>query len=102
MELNLTAADVEQLVKNTIMLSGFGKAVEDGVRKALASGYDNPIDKEIKIYVGRVAGELIKEKFAAQIKESVAGYIEAKVTKQFLETVTSTAVDKMVAAADRY
>lgn len=102
LEFNISPEDIERLVKDSIMRSGFGKAVEDGVKKAIGGGYDNPIDKEVKSYVGEVCAQLIREHFAVSIRAAVQAHIEAKVTQELIDTTTRVAVEKMVSAADRY
>lgn len=102
-EINLSAEDIDSLVRDSIMKAGFGKAIEEGVRRAVAPGYDNPIEKATKAYVLEVVGQLLREKFAGQIRETVSAHIEAMVTQEVLNKVTTHAVTKMVdAASDRY
>lgn len=98
MNINITPEDVDALVKDALLKAGIGKAITEAVAKTL-SGYNNPIDENLKRYVGEVAGELIREKFSAQIKVAVAAQIEAKVTHELIETVTCAATDKMIQAA---
>ena len=88
MELNLTPEDIEQLVKNTIMKSGFGAAVEKSVTAALG-GYNSPIDKAIQEYVLNLARNLVHEKLGDQIKPMVVAAIEAKVNEDFLNQVVT-------------
>lgn len=102
MNINITPEDVDALVKDALLKAGIGKAITEAVAKTL-SGYNNPIDEKLRLYVGEVAGELIRAKFATQIKEAVAVQIEAKVTKEVIEKVTTAATEKMIRAAeDRY
>ncbi len=100
-QVNLTPEDIDALVKDSILKAGFGNAVTTAVQKAL-SGYDNPIDKEVKIYVARVAADIIQDKFADQIKQLVATQIEQQVTQELMERVTSETVVKMCNAVDRW
>lgn len=102
LELNITPEDVEQLVRDSIMKAGFGKAVEEACKKAF-SGYDNPVEKEVKRYVAEVAAELVRAQFRDQVVAAVAAAIEAKVTPQLIDTVTAAAMDRVVRAAeDKY
>lgn len=97
-ELSITPEDVEAIVKDALIKAGLGKAISDGVKKAL-SGYESPVDKEVKLYVGEVAATLIKEKYAEQIKASVSAAIEARVTKEFLDKTVADTITKMEKAA---
>lgn len=98
-ELNITAEDVEALVKDSLIKAGLGKVISDGVAKALG-GYDSPVDKAVKQYVAEVAETLIREKFADQIKDAVRATIEAKVTDEMIARTVDAAVEKMARAAE--
>ncbi len=101
LEFNISPDDIERLVKDSIMQAGFGRAVTDAIGKAL-TGYNNPIDEALKRYVGKVAADLIQEKYASEVREAVARHIEARVTKELIDKVTDEAVRKMENAAERY
>ncbi len=101
LELNIKPEDIERLVKDSIMQSGFGNAVTAGINKAL-SGYNNPVDDQIRQYVGRVAAELISEKYAEEVRSAVSRHIEAKITTELIDKVTEAAVLKMERAAMGY
>lgn len=102
LEINITAEDIDALVRESIMKSGFGAAVVAGITKAM-SGYDNPVDRAIKEYVHEVARELVRDKCATQIKTAIAAHIEAKVTPEILDSIVNAATEKMMrAASDRY
>lgn len=97
-EINLSPEDIDTLVKDSIMKAGFGKAVEEGVKKALAQGYDNPIEKATKAYVFEVCDSMLRERFADQIHTVVTAAITSQVTAEVIERITNTAVEKMVRA----
>jgi hypothetical protein len=101
MELNITPEDIERIVKDTILKSGFGKVVEDSVKKALG-GYNSPVEEAIKAHVRVVAQELIKEKFDIHIREAVAISMEKMVTIALVEKLSDYSVQKMVTALERY
>lgn len=102
LELNISPEDIEALVRDSIMRSGFGKAVNEGVQKAL-SGYNNPLDEAIKRYVLDVAGTLLREKYNDQIRAAIATAMEKHVTTNILDKITEAAIEKMARAAqDRY
>lgn len=94
LELNLTPADIEKLVKESIMQSGFGEAVKTACVKAL-TGYNSPVDNEIRKYVAELTAQLLREKFSEQIKAAVTETIEARVTNEVLNRVTEACVRKM-------
>jgi citrate lyase gamma subunit len=102
-EINLTAEDIDKLVKDSILKAGFGKAIEDGVKRAISPGYDNPIERATKEYVAQVCHSLLRDQFADKIRAVVSATIEAQVTTEVIQKVTDVAVRKMVnAAQDRY
>lgn len=93
--INLTPQDIENYVKEALIKSSIGKAIQTAVDSVLNKSYDNPIDKEIKAMVGRIAYELLHEKYKDQVKQLVQAQIEKVVTDQMLQTVTDKAVEKM-------
>lgn len=101
LELNIKPEDIERLVKDSIMQAGFGKAVTEAINKAL-SGYNNPVDEEIKRYVGQVAADLIREKYADEVRAAVTRHIEAKVTSELIDKMTDETVQRMQRAAGGY
>lgn len=102
LELNISPEDIEALVRDSIMRSGFGKAVNEGVQKAL-SGYNNPLDEAIKRYVLEVAGTLLREKCGDQVRAALLTAMEKHVTADILDKITEAAIQKMIRAAeDRY
>lgn len=102
MQFNLTPEDIDNLVRDSIMKSGFGNAITASVTKVLNASYDNPIDKEVKLFVGRTVADLINDKFADQIKVLVADQIEKQVTQDLLEKVTYETTKKMVESVERW
>ena len=101
LELNIKPEDIERLVKDSIMQAGFGKAVSDAVTRAM-SGFNNPVDEAIKRYVGQVAADLIREKYAEDVRAAVQRHIEARVTSELIDKMTDEAVQKMQRAAEGY
>jgi len=99
-EINLTAEDIDTLVKDSIMKAGFGEAITEGVKRAMRPGYDNPIEKATKEYVLQVCGSMLRERYAEQIRAVVAAAIEAQVTEEVVQKITDDAVKKMVNAAE--
>lgn len=99
LELNLTPEDIDKLVKESIMLSGFGEAVKTACKNTL-TGYNSPVENEIRKYVAELTAQLLREKFSAQIKEAISAAIEASVTEEIINKITETAVKQMIKAAD--
>lgn len=102
MQFNLTPEDIDNLVRDSIMKSGFGNAITTSITKVLNTGYNNPIDEQIKLFVGRTVADLINEKFADQIKVLVAEQIEKQVSQDLMEKVTYEITRKMVESVDRW
>jgi uncharacterized membrane-anchored protein YjiN (DUF445 family) len=98
--IDIKPEDIDRLVKEAVTKSMIGTAIQATVSKVL-SGYDSPIDKAIKDVVSTVALQLMREKFGALISEIVAGEMERKVTKEVLDAIVNTAMDKLIQAAQR-
>ncbi len=99
LEINITPDDVEQLVKDAILKAGLGKAVQDAITKAF-SGYDSPVDKEVKAFVSQIVASVIREKYALVITEAVTRVVQERITVELIEKTTATAMDKIVSAAE--
>lgn len=95
-EINLTTEDIDQLVKDSIMKAGFGKAIEMGIQRAMAPGYDNPIDKSVKAYILVVCDQLLREQFSGTITRVVTAAIEVHVTDAVIKQIAQTVVEKVV------
>lgn len=102
MQINISAEDVERMVKDELVKAGLGKAIAEAVQKTLAPGYNNPLDTAVSKYVGEVASRLLRETFAETIEHSVAAAIKARITVEFIDKVVAEAVAKMVRAVDSY
>ena len=98
LELNLTPADIDKLVKESIMLSGFGEAVKTACVNTL-TGYNSPIENEVRKYVAELTAQLLREKFSVQIKEAISAAIEASVTREIINKITESSVKQMIRAA---
>lgn len=99
MNIEIKPEDVDALVKDALLKAGIGKAITEAVAKVF-SGYDSPIDRELKKYISEVASGLIRDKYGSLIREATAKCIEEKVTTQIIESTTSAAVEKMVRAVE--
>ncbi len=103
LEINLTPADIEELVKRTILESGFGKAVEDSIRAAMnPNHYNNPVKGAIETYVKKVMLELLETQYSTRVRAYCQKVIEETVTDELLEKVTKTAVDKLERLKEDY
>lgn len=98
-EINLKPEDVENLVRDSIMKSGFGAAVTKALSNVLG-GYNSPIEAELKAYVTTIVRDLLATQYGEQIKTAVIETMRTKVTDEILKKFTDTAIDKIVAAAD--
>lgn len=97
--INLKPEDVEAMVRDSIMKSGFGQAVTKSLQSVL-TGYNNPIEAELRAYVSQVVKELLASAYGDEIKAAVSETMRSKVTKEILQKFTDTAIDKIVAAAE--
>lgn len=99
MNIEIKPEDVDALVRDALLKAGIGKTITEAVSKAL-SGYNNPVDEKLKLFVGEIAAELIREKWGSEIRASVARHIEALVTQEIVDKTANQAVEKMVKAAE--
>lgn len=98
-EININEDDINELVKNSIMKAGFGKAITDAISKVF-TGYNNPVDEQLKKYVAEVTAQLIREKYEVEIKAAVVAAIEERVTPEMTAKVVDTAMNKIERAVD--
>jgi hypothetical protein len=90
LKLNITPEDIDALVKDSIMKSGFGNAVAESVKRALNVGnYNSPIDKEVSSYVSGVVRELLHTEYGSQIREQVSIALKEQMTQEFMEKIAS-------------
>ena len=94
--------DIDELIKDTLIQKGLGKSIADAVTSVLNKAYDNPIEKALQSYVGEIATELIKNKFAEQIKTAIASEIERRVTFELIDSTVQKAIRKVESAAESY
>ena len=98
-ELNITPEDIDALVRDSIMKAGFGKVINEAIGK-IFTGYNSPIEERLRTYIAEISGQLLRDKFSAQIKAAVAAAIEEKITPQMINTVVAAATEKMARAAE--
>lgn len=103
-EVNITPEDIDSLVKDSILKAGLGNAIQTIINDTLKiNNYSSPVKDKITNYVSEVCNEIIREKYAAQIREAVSKHIEESVTTEIINKTVSHAVQKMVrAASDNY
>ena len=101
LEINIKPEDVEIYVKEALIKSGIGKSISEGVSASLR-GYDSPVEKAIKKYVGEIAESLIRDKYSEQIKQLVQEKIATMVTDDLLKTIADKTIDTMIRAVERY
>lgn len=102
MEINITPDDVNTFVKDAILKAGIGQAITKAINDALLPGnYNNPVNKEIQNFIGQIASEMIRERFAGKVREAVQGEIEKRVTDELISTTVEKTVGKMIEAANR-
>lgn len=100
-ELNIKPEDIDALVRESIMKAGFGNVISKAITEAF-SGFNNPVNEAIRRYVGTVCSELLREKYAEEVKAAVAREIEKRVTTSMIDQTVDAAMQKMVDAAQRY
>lgn len=103
LQLNLTPEDIDTLVKDSILKSGIGKAIEGAVTKAL-TGYNSPVDEAVKDAVRLILNRMLQEEpWASKIKAAVTAALEARVTAESLEKIASDTATRIERAVqDRY
>lgn len=103
MQLNLTPDDIDALVKQTILKSGVGKAIEEAITKAL-TGYNSPVDAAVKAVVQELlVRELQTGAWNEKIQTAVRAAIEARVSAETIDRIVTESINKIERAAnDRY
>jgi hypothetical protein len=99
MQISLTPEQVDTLVREAILQSGLVKTIEGAIAKALG-GYDSPVDKAVKDYVSVVLRDLLKTHYKEQVEAAVRAAIDARLTKEILDTVAEAAIQKIERAAE--
>lgn len=104
MKIEINSEQVEQLVHDTILKAGIGKAIQEAVVRTIsASPYNNPIDEALKRYIVTVVEAMMKTEFREQIDAAVREAIKQRIDAKTLETLSGAAIEKIVRAAeDRY
>ena len=103
MQIEITPNDIEKMVKEAILKSSIGTAVQKAVSSVVnSSSYNNPIDDEIRKVVTEIAKELIKENYGPEIRTLVAEAMEKRVTKETLVKITESAMKLIEEAASNY
>ena len=88
--LNITPEDIDALVKDSIMKSGFGNAVNEAVKSALnVSSYNSPIQKEVTSYVSRVVLQLLQTEYGDAIRDQVSAALKEQMTEEFMDKIAS-------------
>lgn len=101
MQIEFKAEDIEKYVKEAVIKSSVGKAIDDAIKDVMrVDRYDSPIKKHLEMIVRDIAADIIREKFSADIRQKVATLIETLVNEEMLENLTNTAVNKMVRAME--
>ncbi len=101
MKLEITPENIDSLVKDAVLKSAFGQTIEKAVNSAL-TGYDNPVEKQMKIFVGQLCYEVIREKFSDKIRSLVTEAVEKSLTDVAMQSVTEKIVEQMMKNIDRY
>ena len=100
LEINLTAADVEAMVKDAILKTAFGSIIEKKLNDVLQDGYNNPLDTAVKEFVLQLAVGLLKEKLHDRLKVLVAEEIERRMTDDILKAFLQKTVDRLIMASE--
>lgn len=100
-ELTLGPEQIEALVRDSIMKSGFGAAIETAIAKVM-SNHRNPVEEALRDYVQRVVVNMLEGELGERVRESVNAYVLKEVTTEFLDKITEVAVEKIKRAADEY
>lgn len=100
MKIEINAEQVDQLVRDTILKAGIGKAIEGAVSRAFGNTYDNPIEKELKSYITTVVRKLLETEFKDKVDMAVREAIAAKLTEPIVAKLAEATIDKIVKAAD--
>ena len=102
MNIEITDADIEQMVKTTMLKAGLGRVITETATKVLAD-HHGPIYQAVKDYVLAIAGKLLRQNYADQVEAIVKAEIEKRITAEMMASITGAVIEKMErAATDRY
>ena len=101
LSIEIKPEDLDKIVKDAVCKSLVGQAFETAIEKVF-SGYDNPIEKELKNIAGNIAREVISEKYSEVIKEMIISHLESKVKEETLQRTVNSVTDKLAKGIDEY
>lgn len=101
LQINMTPEDIDRFVKDAILKSGVGKAIEETVQKALTSGYNSPIDAAVQQIVRQMIVEILSEEpYRSQVREAVIATISSRLKDTTLASIADGIVKKIERAAE--
>lgn len=98
MELNIKPEDIDNLVKDALLKSAFGKTINEAVTK-MFSGYNNPMESELRKLVTSIVAEILNEKHKEQTVKHVSEYVSKAVSEDVLQKITDKVVSNIIKSA---
>lgn len=93
MEIEFKPEDIESYVKNAIMKSSIGNAIETSIAELLKGrGLANPIMRVIQDMIAEIAKQVIADNYQDRIRELVKTSVENLISKELLEKMTQECV----------
>lgn len=104
MQISISAEQIDELAKEALVKSAFGKTIQDTVNKLVGASYNNPVEDALRVYVKNVATQVIEQKFKGQVEELVLAAVAKHLTKEVVEGLADKTVTSIVRAiqSDRY
>lgn len=93
-EINFKPEDIEQFVKDSLLKSSIGKAIQDQVNRAIG-GYSDAVGQAVSQLVKQMTIEIINEKYRDQIKTSIISVIEKKLTQELVDKTVMNVMEKL-------
>ena len=98
--ISISNEDVERIVKEQLVKSGLGKAIDAATARAM-NPWDLEIPGAVAGYVREVAQQMLRGEAGQPIRDAVAEAIRAKLTPEFVEREAAWIVDRLVLREDR-
>lgn len=95
MQINIDPADIDEYVKNVLIKSSIGEALQKAINEAISScltGWNSPIKSIVEKHIGEVVRAYISnEENSEKINQAVAKHV----TVEAIEQVVAMGLDKL-------
>jgi len=93
LKITVTPEQINESVIRAVQDSAIGKVIQDGINKAIA-GYDNPVEKAVKVVVMDSVNQIVRDQYRDQIAE----FVREKITDDLMREIIDAAWDQFTHA----